>query len=120
MEFTLNFLKLFLIGIYLAAPLLLLLVSVIVVLGQIVGKKESWTRYDALYWSFVTATTLGYGDFRPSRKISKTLAIVIAFTGIILTGILVSLALYSGSEAFKIDRDMEAVKASIQTHLRVP
>ena len=120
MEFTLNFLKWFLIGIYLAAPLLLLLVSVIVVLGQIVGKKESWTRYDALYWSFVTATILGYGDFRPSRKFSKTFAIVIAFTGIILTGILVSLALYSGSEAFKIDREMEAVKASIQAHLRVP
>jgi len=118
MEFTLNFLELFLVGIYLAAPLLLLLVLVIVVLGQIVGRKESWARYDALYWSFVTATTLGYGDFRPSRKISKVLAIVIAFTGIILTGIIVSLALYSASESFKIDRDMKVMKANIQSRLK--
>jgi voltage-gated potassium channel len=120
MEFTLTFLELFFFGVYLAAPLLLLLVFVIVVLGLIVGKNESWTWFEAEYWAFVTSTTLGYGDFRPGKKISKVLAILIAFTGIILSGLMVAIALYSATESFKINMDMDAVEASIQTHLREP
>lgn len=118
MEFTLNFLKLFLLGLYEAAPLLLSMEFVIVGLGLIVGRKESWTWFDAVYWSFVTSTTLGYGDFRPVEKISKFLAIVIAFTGIILSGIIVAIALYSATESFKISKDMDAVEASIQSHFK--
>lgn len=118
MEFTLNFIKLFLFGLYEAAPLLLSMGFVIVVLGLIVGKKESWTRFDALYWSFVTSTTLGYGDFRPIKKISKVLSILIAFTGIILSGIMVAIALYSATESFTSTMDMDEVKAGVQTYLK--
>ena len=118
MEFTLNFIKLFLFGLYEAAPLLLSMGFVIVVLGLIVGKKESWTWFEALYWSFVTSTTLGYGDFSPTKKISKVLSILIAFTGIILSGIMVAIALYSATESFIIATDIDVVKASVQTHLK--
>ena len=118
MEFTLNFIKLFLFGLYEAAPLLLSMGFVIVVLGLIVGKKESWTWFEALYWSFVTSTTLGYGDFSPTKKISKVLSILIAFTGIILSGIMVAIALYSATESFIIATDRDVVKASVQTHLK--
>ena len=102
MEFTFTFLKLFFYGLYLLAPLLLTLIAVIIVLGQRVGKKENWTRFDALYWSLITATTVGYGDFRPVNKVSKALAVFIAFTDIICTGIVVAIALQSVTEAFKL------------------
>ena len=117
MEFTLKFIKLFLFGLYEAAPLLLSMGFVIVVLGLIVGRKESWTRFEALYWSFVTSTTLGYGDFRPTKKISKILSILIAFTGIILSGLMVAIALYSATESFKSTSDMDVARASVQTRL---
>ena len=120
MEFTLTFLKLFFFGLYLAAPLLLTLLLAVIVLGLIVGKKESWTRFDAVYWSFVTSTTLGYGDFRPIKKISKVLAIFIALTGIIFSGILVAIAVNSALYSFKTNMDMDAVETSIQSRLRVP
>ena len=117
MEFTFNFIKLFLFGLYAAGPLLLSMVVVIIALGLVVGKKESWTRFEALYWAFVTSTTLGYGDFRPVEKISKVLSILIAFTGIILSGLIVAIALYSATESFKMAMGMDVVKASVQTQL---
>jgi len=29
---------------------------------QVDSWRESWIRFDSLYWSFITATTIGYGD----------------------------------------------------------
>lgn len=101
MEFTFTFLEIFFYILYLAAPLLLTLMAVIILLGQGVGKREKWTSYDALYWSIITATTVGYGDFKPVSKLSKALAVLITFTGLILTGIVVAIALQSAAEAYK-------------------
>ncbi len=92
MELTVTFLKLFTSAIYFIAPLLLFLVSIIIVLGQIVTYIEKWNKFDGFYWSFVTATTVGYGDLRPFRRISKILSIIIALNGIILTGIILATA----------------------------
>ena len=43
--------------------LLLTLAAIVTALGQVVGKKEGWSRFDGLYWSFIAATTVGYGDY---------------------------------------------------------
>ena len=93
MEFTLQFIKLFFYGLELTAPILSFLVLIIVVLGQLAGKQESWSRAEALYWTFITATTVGYGDFRPMARASRALAVLIAFCGLIFTGILVAVAI---------------------------
>jgi len=114
MEFTFTFLKLFLHGLYFAAPLLLSIVLWIVLLGQVVGHIESWKRFDALYWSFITATTVGYGDFRPSYRTSKVLAVLIALAGLILVGIIVAIAVRSATYAFKDITNLEQIKALIQ------
>ncbi len=41
---------------------------------------------DALYWSFVTATTVGYGDIAPVTAEGRVLAGLLAFLGIGLLG----------------------------------
>jgi len=114
MGFTLTFIELFLYGLMSAAPLLLFFVVIITVIGQVAGRKEGWTRLDSLYWSFITATTVGYGDFRPSQKLTKLLAIFIAFCGLIFTGIIVALAIHAATEAFKENSDL-TVKEKIET-----
>jgi len=100
MEFTYEFIRMFSIGLFYSGPLLLSLLLIIVILGLFIGKVEGWSRLDALYHSFITATTVGYGDFHPRQKLSKILAVAIAFVGIVFTGIVVALAIHSATLAF--------------------
>jgi voltage-gated potassium channel len=43
---------------------------------------------DSLWWSFVTATTVGYGDISPSTTAGRLIACVLMITGIGLIGML--------------------------------
>lgn len=114
MEFTITFIKIYIFGLWLAAPLLLSFVLAIVVLGLFVGKKESWSKLDSLYWAFITATTVGYGDIRPLRKLSRFLAVMIAFIGLIFTGIMVALAINAATTSFNHLHDVEKVQKEFE------
>lgn len=110
MEFSITFVQLFFWGVYLASPLLLMLCVLIIIVGQVVGRLEGWGRFNALYWSFITALTVGYGDIRPMCKWAKVLAIVIAFLGIMLTGIFVAITVATASSAFHQSIDPTVLK----------
>ena len=107
MEFTFTFLKSFFWGLYLMGPLLGFFAVLIIVLGQVVGRIEGWARFDSLYWSFITATTVGYGDIPPTKKSARMLAIVIAFVGLLFTGLLVATMLETVSITFREMGDLE-------------
>lgn len=107
MEFTLSFLHLFWLTLEIVAPVILLLVTVIVVLGQVAGKSEQWPAMEALYWSFITATTVGYGDIRPTKRLARFLAVTIAFCGLILFGVVASVAVSATTEAVRLHGDLE-------------
>jgi len=96
---TLKFVKEFGLGLWLTCPLLLCLAAAIVLLGQVVGKKEGWSRFDRFYWSFITATTVGYGDLRPVKRSGRIAAIVIGFLGLLLSGIVIAVAVAAGTIA---------------------
>jgi len=99
-EFTYTFIEIFFYGLKLGAPLLVFLVALIILLGQFAGWCESWKRFDAFYWSFITATTVGYGDIRPLLVVSRVFSVFIALVGMIFTGIVVALAINAATIAF--------------------
>ena len=101
MDFTLDFVRIFALGLFYAAPILISLVFLIFLLGLVVGRKEGWAIEDATYYAFITATTVGYGDFHPRKTASKFLAIIIALLGLIFTGIVVAVGVHAASDAFK-------------------
>jgi voltage-gated potassium channel len=43
---------------------------------------EGWSYFDALYFSVMTLTTVGYGDFTPSSDLSKAFTMIYVFVGI--------------------------------------
>ncbi len=110
MEFTITFVKLFYWSIYLVAPLLVFLSSLIIVLGQVVCRVEKWKKFDGLYWSFITATTVGYGDIRPLTKVSKALSVFIALVGVVFTGIIIAVALNTSSIALEKHIDEQVIE----------
>jgi len=97
-----TFLKQLAIGIGLTLPLLVFLAVVIALLGQMVGRKEGWSRLDSIYWSFITATTVGYGDIRPVRPGSRMIAVLIAFLGLTLSGIIIAVAIEATTRALHV------------------
>ncbi len=101
MEFTFLVLHQFFLGIYLTMPLLILLLLLVIALGQWVGRIEHWDKFTALYWSFITALTIGYGDIRPMEKSTRALSILIGMLGIMFTGIIVAITIAATRKALE-------------------
>ncbi|MCK5881046.1 MAG: two pore domain potassium channel family protein [Sinobacterium sp.] len=100
MVFSITFLQILAWGIYLTAPILMMLCIMIVILGLVAGHVEKWSRFDTLYWAFITALTVGYGDIRPLHKLSRVLSAVIAILGIMFAGIIVAITVEATTIAF--------------------
>ena len=47
--------------------------------------------HDYLYFSFVTVTTLGYGDITPANALAKSIVILIAISGQLYLTVLVAM-----------------------------
>ena len=101
MEFTFIVLQRFFYGIYYTLPILVPLLLLILGLGQWAGRIERWDKFTALYWSLITALTIGFGDIRPVEKTPRMLSILIGMLGIMFTGIIVALIIAATSYAFK-------------------
>lgn len=114
MDFTLTFLELGWLMLQLTAPVWLLFILLIVALGQIAGRLEDWPPLSALYWSFITATTVGYGDIRPASRGARVLAVLIALCGLVLFGVIVAIAVQATTEAVRLHADLGELRAVIE------
>ena len=72
-------------------PVFSLLIGLMVSLGLLIGHLEGWKFFEGIYFAFVTGLTVGYGDLVPKLTTSRVLAIVIGFTGILLTALLAAI-----------------------------
>ena len=107
---TITFLKELGVGVWVTLPLLLTLALAITILGQIAGWAEGWRPFDSFYWSFITATTVGYGDIRPTKVSSRLLAILIGILGLTFTGLLIAIAVHAGTVALAAHDAAEKLK----------
>lgn len=100
MVFTLDFLANFARLIWDAGPLFLGLGAIIATIAIAAGRREGWSYGDSLYYGFITATTVGYGDMTPTTGRGKIYAIILALIGLIYTGIMVALAVEAAGTTF--------------------
>ena len=61
------------------------------------GTKETMEGFNAFYFSFVTLSTVGYGDITPVSKVARMLAAMEAMTGLLYVAVLIArlVGLYS-------------------------
>lgn len=50
--------------------------GVIILGGIAMGQIEGWSLVDSVYYAFITAVTLGYGDFSPATSAGRLFAII--------------------------------------------
>ncbi|MGI9400462.1 MAG: potassium channel family protein [Rhizobiaceae bacterium] len=100
MLFTYAFLEVLLTDLIHIGPPLIVITCVIVALGYVIGRYEGWSIWDSIYHAFVAATTVGYGDLRPTTKLTKFLAVLLAFIGIIYAGLIVAISVHAAQVAF--------------------
>ena len=73
-------------------PILSGILLVMVGSGLVIWRIEGWRIDEALYFTFVTGLTIGYGDFTPRHVTARLLALVIGFAGIVLTGLVAAVS----------------------------
>jgi hypothetical protein len=93
-------------AIHLTWPVLSTILALQVALGLLIGFVEGWSVGDAVYFTFVTGLTIGYGDIVPRQALARTLAIGIGVSGLFLTGLVAGIAVYAMHRALG-DRDTE-------------
>jgi len=114
MGFILEFFSVLGISILYVSPIFIILLVFITFLGLIVGRIEGWQKKEAVYFAFITANTVGYGAVHPEKSGSRFLSIVIAFTGILLTGLIVALAVNAVDYAFKNTHNFDQIRAEVR------
>jgi hypothetical protein len=91
-------------AVYVTWPVLSAILAIQVAAGLLLVFVEGWSVGDALYFTFVTGLTIGYGDIVPRQALGRALAIVIGFSGLFLTGLTAGIAVHAMRAALA-DRD---------------
>ncbi|WP_223556204.1 potassium channel family protein [Pseudomonas sp. BF-R-01] len=73
-------------------PILSTMLIVIVTCGLIISYLEGWDPFDGIYFGFVTGLTIGYGELVPKLPVSRILAILLGFNGVLLTAIFAAIS----------------------------
>jgi len=93
-------------AIHLTWPVLSTILAIQVAQGLLIGFVEGWSVGDAIYFTFVTGLTIGYGDIAPRQALARVLAIGIGVSGLFLTGVIAAIAVHAMRAALT-DSDTE-------------
>lgn len=85
---------------------LLVISTIFIVIGAVlISLVEGMSIGDALWWSFVTFTTVGYGDILLKTQLGRTIAVLLMIIGIGVIGVITtSLTLYIVGEKKSIKK----------------
>jgi hypothetical protein len=82
-------------AIHVTWPVLSTILAIQVALGLLIGLIEGWSVGDAIYFTFITGLTIGYGDIVPRQALARALAIGIGVSGLFLTGLIAAIAVHA-------------------------
>ncbi|MCD4707258.1 MAG: potassium channel family protein [Candidatus Sabulitectum sp.] len=116
-EFTFKFLELFVTGLFMVSPVLIFLAGILFLIAKITCKIEKWQSYTkSLFFTFITALTVGYGKTVPSSGWGRFLSVLSGFIGVVLTGVIVSVALNAVMISWQATHDTP-IEVSIESEL---
>src|SRR5262252_9593036 len=79
-------------AIHVTWPVLSAILGIQLALGLLTGFVEGWSFGDAVYFTFITGLTIGYGDLVPRQTLTRVFTIGIGFSGLFVTGLIAAIA----------------------------
>ena len=77
------------------------LIALIVGSAVVIVQIENLPFGEALYFSFITGLTIGYGDIVVKTPFGRLIAVLLGLIGIVFTGLMVAAALHSVGQSMK-------------------
>jgi len=100
-----TFFGIFLKVIYVLRKIVITLFGFIITMGFVLSFVENIGIWDALYFAFVSALTVGYGDIVPRTAVGRFICVILLpITGMLLTGIMVAAAINAIDRGVKKER----------------
>jgi hypothetical protein len=90
-------------AIHVAWPVLSGILAIQLALGFLTGFVEEWSLGDAVYFTFITGLTIGYGDLVPRHAVTRMLAIGIGLSGVLFTSVMAAIAVHAVHSALTDD-----------------
>jgi len=72
---------------------LLFLIMLIVISAAVISQVENLPFGEALYFSFITGLTIGYGDIVVKTPFARLIAVLLGLIGMITSGIIVAVSI---------------------------
>ena len=77
------------------------LIALIVIGAVVIALVEKIPFGDAVYFSFVTGLTIGYGEIVAKTVLGRVVALLIGLIGIVFTGMVVAIAVRAVQKSFE-------------------
>ena len=81
--------------------LYLMLLAVIMTGATFIAATEKVSFGEAVYFSFITGLTVGYGDIAPITAIGRVISVLLGLIGILFSGVVVATAVEATRHAWE-------------------
>jgi predicted permease len=86
---------------------LLSLILILFGFALITAKVDGVPLPDALYFTFITALTVGYGDIVPTTGVTRAISVLTGFIGVIYVGLVVAVSTRALELAVREERQLQ-------------
>ena len=115
MRFSIDFMRAFFVFLRHFFPIWGAIAILISFIGFLIAQQETELETtEALYFAWVTGTTVGYGDIVPTLGITRLLAIIVAILGVMFTGIIVAMAIEAAKIAVENNTSIQSFKQALE------
>ena len=82
-------------------PIFLIFFATLVIGAGVIAMLENMPFQEALYFSFITGLTIGYGDITPHTPVGRIVSVALGIAGILFSGLVVAITVRAVQNAYE-------------------